>query len=93
MPSASPGRQGLRGCISSHGRGRTAQARRSAGTPKGLIMKVGDYVFTTIYGRQERCKVLAIYAAATIDVECADGRCFRVSGIIETKGEENAEMD
>ena len=44
-------------------------------------MKIGDYIFTEIYGRTVRCKVLAIHAAGTIDVECENGRCFRISGL------------
>jgi hypothetical protein len=44
-------------------------------------MKIGDYITATIYGRALRVKVLAIYAAGTIDVERADGQCFRVSGL------------
>ena len=48
-------------------------------------MKTGDYIFTTIYGRTERCKVLAIHAGGTVDVECPDGRCFRVSGLSTMK--------
>lgn len=44
-------------------------------------MSIGDYIYTTIYGRTERCKVLAIHAGGTVDVECPDGRCFRVSGL------------
>jgi hypothetical protein len=44
-------------------------------------MKIGDYITTTIYGRVTRVKVLVIHAAGTIDVECANGACFRVSGL------------
>jgi hypothetical protein len=44
-------------------------------------MKIGDYITATIYGCATRVKVLAIHAAGTIDVERADGRCFRVSGL------------
>jgi hypothetical protein len=44
-------------------------------------MKIGDYITAIIYGRALRVKVLAIYAAGTIDVERADGQCFRVSGL------------
>jgi hypothetical protein len=45
-------------------------------------MKIGDTVTTTIYGRTVKCKILAIYEAGTIDVECADGRCFRITGML-----------
>ena len=48
---------------------------------KGHTMKIGDYIFTTIYGRTERCKVLAIHSGGTVDVECLNGRCFRISGL------------
>jgi hypothetical protein len=35
-----------------------------------------------IYGRHERCRILARHAAGTIDVErLSDGHCFRVSGL------------
>jgi hypothetical protein len=44
-------------------------------------MKIGDIITTTIYGRAVRVKVLAIHAAGTIDVQRADGQCFRVSGL------------
>ena len=44
-------------------------------------MKIGDTITTTIYGREEICIVLAVHAAGTIDVQRADGRCFRVSGL------------
>ena len=34
-----------------------------------------------IYGRRERCRILARHGAGTIDVErLSDGCCFRVSG-------------
>jgi hypothetical protein len=44
-------------------------------------MKIGDYITTTIYGHPVRVLVLAIHAAGTIDVQRADGKCFRVSGL------------
>lgn len=44
-------------------------------------MKIGDYITTTIYGHSVRVLVLAIHAAGTIDVQRADGKCFRVSGL------------
>jgi hypothetical protein len=44
-------------------------------------MKIGDYITATIYGRAVRVKVLAIHTAGTIDVERADGQCFRISGL------------
>jgi hypothetical protein len=44
-------------------------------------MKTGDYITTTIYGRAVRVLILAVHPAGTIDVQCADGRCFRVSGL------------
>jgi len=44
-------------------------------------MKIGDYITATIYGHAVRCKVLAIHAAGTVDVQRADGQCFRISGL------------
>jgi hypothetical protein len=45
-------------------------------------MKKNQIVFCEIYGRMERCKVLAIHDRYTIDVErMNDGRCFRVSNL------------
>ena len=44
-------------------------------------MKIGDYILATIYGQAVRVRILAVHAAGTIDVQCADGRCFRVSGL------------
>ena len=43
-------------------------------------MKIGDYITTTIYGHPVRVLVLAIHRGA-IDVQRADGKCFRVSGV------------
>jgi hypothetical protein len=44
-------------------------------------MKIGDIITATIYGHAVRCKVLAIHAAGTIDVERFDGQCFRITGL------------
>jgi hypothetical protein len=44
-------------------------------------MKIGDIITATIYGHAERCKVLAIHPAGTIDVQRGDGPCFRMSGL------------
>jgi len=44
-------------------------------------MKIGNYITTTIYGRAVRVLVLAIHRGGAIDVQRADGRCFRVSGV------------
>lgn len=44
-------------------------------------MKINDYITTTIYGHNVRVKVLAIHPGGTINVMCADGQCFRVSGL------------
>ena len=44
-------------------------------------MKIGDIITATIYGHAVRCKVLAIHAAGTVDVQRADGQCFRISGL------------
>lgn len=41
-------------------------------------------IFITLFGRTERCKVLAKHGKYTIDVErLRDGKCFRVSGFDE----------
>ena len=45
-------------------------------------MKKNQIVFIEIYGKVERCKVLALHGRYTVDVErLSDGRCFRVSNI------------
>lgn len=44
-------------------------------------MKTGDYITTTIYGKAQRVLVLAVYPTGTVDVQRADGQCFRVSGL------------
>ena len=44
-------------------------------------MKIGQYIYIDLYGRPERVLVLAIHRAGTIDVQRADGQCFRVSGL------------
>lgn len=42
-----------------------------------MKIKVGDY----INHHGTKCVVLAVHAAGTIDVQRADGRCFRISGL------------
>jgi hypothetical protein len=44
-------------------------------------MKIGDYINVSIYGRRIRVRVLKIHAFGTVDVQRADGACFRVSGL------------
>lgn len=44
-------------------------------------MKIGDYIDVSIYGRRIRVRVLKIHAFGTVDVQRADGACFRVSGL------------
>lgn len=46
-----------------------------------LHIAVGTYINTSIYGSPERVLVLAIHPMGTIDVQRADGQCFRVSGL------------
>lgn len=46
-----------------------------------IMPKVNDYIKLSIYGRPEKVKVLAVHSFHTIDVQRADGRCFRVSGL------------
>jgi hypothetical protein len=44
-------------------------------------MKIGDYINISIYGASQRVLVLKIHAFGTVDVQRADGKCFRVSGL------------
>lgn len=52
-------------------------------------LAVGDRVFKPTYAvgqvlafpRVGRAEVLAIHPAGTIDVQAADGRCYRISGL------------
>lgn len=44
-------------------------------------MKIGDYITTTVYGKPVRVLVLKIHPSGTVDVQRADGQCFRVSGL------------
>ena len=46
-----------------------------------MTMQVNTYINASIYGRVQRVLVLAIHRGGAIDVECADGRCFRISGL------------
>lgn len=43
-------------------------------------MKVNEYIITAIYGHLIRVKVLALHPFGTIDVQRADGQCFRITG-------------
>ena len=43
-------------------------------------MKINDYITTTIFGHEVRVKVLAVHSFGTIDVQRADGKCFRITG-------------
>ena len=44
-------------------------------------MKIGDYITTIIFGKTQRVLVLAIHCAGAVDIQRADGQCFRVSGL------------
>ena len=44
-------------------------------------MKIGDYITISLYGKTQRVRVIAVYPFGTVDVERADGECFRVSGL------------
>lgn len=45
-------------------------------------MKKNQIVFCEIYGKLERCRVLALHGRYTVDVEVINtGRCYRVSGL------------
>jgi len=46
----------------------------------GLIMKIGDYITTTIHGRKVKALVVAIHGAGTIDIETKYG-FFRIAGL------------
>jgi len=48
---------------------------------RGKQMK-REIIIVEIFGRPERCRVLARHGRYTIDVErMRDGKCFRVSGL------------
>ena len=44
-------------------------------------MKIGQYIYISLYGRLERVQVLAVHRAGTIDVKDSGGRYYRVSGL------------
>jgi len=44
-------------------------------------MKTGDYINISLYGATQRVLVLKIHAFGTVDVQRADGKCFRISGL------------
>lgn len=44
-------------------------------------MKTGEYINVTFYGKTLRVLVLKVHAFGTVDVQRADGACFRVSGL------------
>lgn len=37
--------------------------------------------YFTIYGKRQLCRILVIRPFGTYDVQCANGKCFRVSGL------------
>lgn len=46
------------------------------------VMQVNQTLILELFGRPERCRILAIRRAGTVDVErLSDGKCFRVSGL------------
>lgn len=45
------------------------------------IIQPGTTITVSIYGRPRLVTVLRVHPAGTIDVQCVDGRCFRVSGL------------
>ena len=45
--------------------------------PEPNIMQI----IVTIYGRDYPARILRSHPAGTVDVQLADGRCFRVSGL------------
>lgn len=44
-------------------------------------MKIGDYITVQVYGAPARVLVLKIHPFGTVDVQRADGLCFRVTGL------------
>lgn len=41
-------------------------------------------IFLELFGKIERCKILAKHGKYTLDIErIRDGKCFRVSGLYE----------
>jgi hypothetical protein len=48
---------------------------------KANIMKIGDYITVQVYGAPVRVLVLKIHPFGTVDVQRADGLCFRVTGL------------
>lgn len=50
-------------------------------------MKKNQIVVIELFGRPEKCRVLAVHGRYTLDVErMRDGQCFRVSGMSLDKG-------
>lgn len=48
-------------------------------------MKPRQIVIIELFGRPERCRVLAVHGRYTVDVErLRDKKCFRVSGLGDT---------
>jgi len=48
---------------------------------ESTLMKIGQYIYISLYGCLERVRILAIHRAGTIDVQRSDGACYRVSGL------------
>jgi hypothetical protein len=44
-------------------------------------MKIGDYIKTSIYGRELTVCIVALHSAGTIDVVTKEGKYFRISGL------------
>ncbi len=45
-------------------------------------MKKNQIVYCEIFGRTERCRVLAVHGKSTLDVQrLRDGECFRIAGL------------
>lgn len=64
-----------------------AQSRCLSAFPmhKGKPMKPRQIVIVELFGRPERCRVLAVHGRYTVDVErLRDKKCFRVSGLGDT---------
>jgi hypothetical protein len=44
-------------------------------------MKINDIIKLPVYGKLVSVRVIAIHAFGTIDVQRADGSCFRITGL------------
>lgn len=50
-------------------------------TPTTKTLTPGAMIRVMIYGKMRTARVLRVLAAGTVDVELANGACFRLSGM------------